>query len=69
MAFEVRSPAFSSGGDIPVSHTCDGADHSPPLRWSDPPEKTRTFALIADDPDAPGGTWVPWVLYGIPAGL
>ncbi|MBI2155045.1 MAG: YbhB/YbcL family Raf kinase inhibitor-like protein [Candidatus Rokubacteria bacterium] len=67
MAFELRSPAFSSGEDIPVKYTCDGADVSPPLRWSDPPEKTKGFALIADDPDAPVGTWVHWVLYGLAA--
>lgn len=67
MAFELRSPAFSSGEDIPVKYTCDGADVSPPLRWSDPPEKTKGFALIADDPDAPVGTWVHWVLSGLAA--
>lgn len=67
MAFELRSPAFSSGEDIPVKYTCDGADVSPPLRWSDPPEKTKGFALIADDPDAPVGTWVHWLLYGLAA--
>ena len=67
MAFELRSPAFLPSGEIPVKYTCDGADLSPPLQWSDPPNKTRSFALIADDPDAPVGTWVHWVLYGIPA--
>ena len=65
MAFELRSPAFSSSGEIPVTYTCDGADLSPPLSWSDPPTKTKGFALIADDPDAPAGTWVHWVLYGL----
>ena len=65
MAFELRSPAFSSSGEIPVKYTCDGADLSPPLQWSDPPQKTKSFALIADDPDAPAGTWVHWVLYGL----
>ena len=69
MAFELKSPAFSSGGDIPVKYTCDGADLSPPLSWTDPPAKTKGFALVADDPDAPGGTWVHWVLYGLAAGL
>ncbi len=69
MAFELQSPAFSAGGEIPVSYTCDGADRSPPLGLSDPPAKTRGFALIADDPDAPGGIWVHWVLYGMPAAL
>jgi Raf kinase inhibitor-like YbhB/YbcL family protein len=66
VAFEVRSPSFAAGGDIPVKHTCDGRDVSPPLRWTDPPAKTKSFALIADDPDAPVGTWVHWVLYAIP---
>lgn len=69
MAFELQSPAFSSGGEIPVKYTCDGADLSPPLRWTEPPAKTKGFALIADDPDAPVGTWVHWVLYGMPAAL
>lgn len=52
-----------------MQYTCDGADRSPPLRWSDPPDQTKSFALIADDPDAPGGTWVHWVLYAVPADL
>lgn len=65
MAFELQSPVFPSGGDIPVKYTCDGPDLSPPLRWSDPPPKTKVFALIMDDPDAPAGTWVHWVLYGL----
>ena len=67
MAFELKSPAFAQGGDIPAKHTCDGADRSPALRWSDPPAGAREFALIADDPDTPGGTWVHWVIYGVPA--
>lgn len=65
-AFELQSAAFSPGGDIPVKHTCDGADVSPPLRWTDPPAGSRGFALVSDDPDAPRGTWVHWVLYRIP---
>ena len=69
MAFELQSPAFSSGGEIPAKYTCDGADLSPPLRWSDPPTKTKGFALLADDPDAPVGTWVHWVIYGLAATL
>jgi Raf kinase inhibitor-like YbhB/YbcL family protein len=67
MAFELTSPSITAGGDIPVKHTCDGPDLSPALRWSGPPPRTRSFALIADDPDAPAGTWVHWVLYAIPA--
>jgi len=66
MAFELRSPAFLPSREIPVKYTCDGADLSPPLQWSDPPQNTKSFALIADDPDAPVGTWVHWVLYGLP---
>ncbi len=67
MAFELRSSAFARGQEIPVKHTCDGADLSPPLNWSDPPANTKSFALIADDPDAPAGTWMHWVLYGLGA--
>lgn len=66
MAFELKSPAFPPGGNIPAKHTCDGADVSPPLRWSDPPPNTKGFALIVDDPDAPAGTWVHWVLFRVP---
>ncbi len=67
MAFELTSSAFLPGETIPTKHTCDGADVSVPLRWSDPPAGTGSFALIADDPDAPRGTWVHWVLYDLPA--
>src|SRR5712691_6987321 len=65
MAFSLTSTAFKEGGAIPVKHTCDGADVSPPLAWSGAPPGTAAFALIADDPDAPAGTWVHWVLYDI----
>ena len=51
-----------------MKYTCDGADASPPFTWSGAPAGTQTFALIADDPDAPAGTWVHWVLYNLPAG-
>ena len=63
---EVQSPAFTFGQSIPQQHTCDGADQSPALNWSDVPKGTKTFALIADDPDAPSGTWVHWVLFNLP---
>jgi Raf kinase inhibitor-like YbhB/YbcL family protein len=66
-AFELQSTAFLPGGEIPAKYTCDGQDISPPFRWADPPAGTKGLALIGDDPDAPGGTWVHWVLYGIPA--
>ena len=67
MAFELTSTAFVEGEPIPNKYTCDGEDISPPLQWRDPPGGTRSFALIADDPDAPVGTWVHWVLFNIPA--
>jgi len=67
MSFELTSPAFAHGETIPCKYTCDGEDISPPLRWSDPPQGTQSLALIADDPDAPIGTWVHWVLYNLPA--
>ncbi len=68
-AFELGTTAFESGGDIPEKFTCDGPDVSPPLSWTDPPAGTQSFVLIADDPDAPGGTWVHWVAYDLPASL
>ena len=67
MSFELTSTAFTPGESIPRKYTCDGQDISPPLQWSDPPQDTRSFALIADDPDAPAGTWVHWVLYNLPS--
>ncbi len=67
MPFELTSTAFAAGQSIPRKYTCDEADISPPLEWSDAPRGTGSFALIADDPDAPGGTWVHWVLYNLPA--
>jgi Raf kinase inhibitor-like YbhB/YbcL family protein len=66
MTFALRSPDFAHGANIPRPFTCDGEDHSPALAWSDAPAGTKTFALIADDPDAPAGTWVHWVIYNIP---
>jgi Raf kinase inhibitor-like YbhB/YbcL family protein len=69
MDFTLRSAAFSYGGEIPWKHTCDGPDLSPVLNWSDPPAKSISFSLIVDDPDAPAGTWVHWVLYDLPGSL
>jgi Raf kinase inhibitor-like YbhB/YbcL family protein len=66
---QVSSPDFASGGDIPKQFTCSGADISPALEWSEPPAGTESFALIADDPDAPAGTWVHWVIYDLAANL
>ena len=66
-AMRLTSTAFEPGGRIPVRHTCDGEDFSPALAWSGVPEGTASLALIMDDPDAPPGTWVHWVLYDLPA--
>lgn len=67
MSFTLSSTAFPPGGEIPSKYTCSGADVSPALSWNDPPAGTQSFALIADDPDAPVGTWVHWVAYDLPA--
>ncbi len=67
MGFTLKSSAFEHEGEIPSKHTCDAEDVSPPLSWSGPPESTKSFALISDDPDAPVGTWVHWVVWGLPA--
>lgn len=66
MPFALSSPSFSSGGSIPAKYTCDGEDVSPPLAWNDAPMGTQSFVLILDDPDAPSGKWVHWVLYDLP---
>ncbi len=63
----ISSTAFGSGATIPLQYTCDGIDSSPPLQWSDVSQDTQSFVLIMDDPDAPGGTFVHWVLYNVPA--
>lgn len=63
---QLTSAAFEPGGMIPATYTCDGPDVSPPLSWTEVPPGTRSFALIADDPDAPVGTWVHWVVWNIP---
>jgi len=67
MALTLTSIGFDAEGAIPPKYSCDGEDISPPLAWSDPPPGTLSFGLILDDPDAPGGTWVHWVLFNIPA--
>ena len=65
MKLDIKSTAFGEGNSIPKQYTCDGADISPQLSWSQPPEGTGSMVLICDDPDAPMGTWVHWVLYGL----
>ena len=66
VTMEISSAAFAEEESIPARYTCDGPDVSPPLRITGVPEGTKGVALISDDPDAPGGTWVHWVVYGIP---
>lgn len=66
MAFALKTTVFAEGGAIPKKYTCDGADVSPGLQWHDAPAGTQSFALIADDPDAPAGTWTHWIIWNIP---
>jgi Raf kinase inhibitor-like YbhB/YbcL family protein len=63
----VASPAFAPGTTIPTDFTCSGADRSPPLEWHGAPKSTQSYALIVDDPDAPGGKFIHWVAYNFPA--
>lgn len=69
MEIKVTSSAFEEGSLIPEKYTCDGQNISPPLVWTSVPEATKTLALICDDPDAPLGTWVHWVLFNLPASI
>ncbi len=64
---KLTSNAFKEGEAMPRGYTCDGANVSPPLEWTGVPKTAKTIAIIADDPDAPAGTWVHWVLYNLPA--
>jgi len=68
MNLSLTSTAFAEGQPIPQKYTCQGSDISPPLIWTHAPANTKSFAIIVDDPDAPMGTWVHWVLYDLPAG-
>ncbi len=65
----ISSPSFSDGGTIPKQFTCDGADISPQLVWSNPPDGTKSFAVLVDDPDAPGGNWNHWTMWNLPPKL
>jgi Raf kinase inhibitor-like YbhB/YbcL family protein len=67
MTLLISSTAFEAGGRIPLKYTCDGQNMSPPLAWREPPKQTQAFALIVDDPDAPGGVFTHWVLFNVPA--
>jgi Raf kinase inhibitor-like YbhB/YbcL family protein len=62
----LRSPAFSDGSEIPQKFTHDGQDVSPPLEWDDVPSAAKSLALVVEDPDAPQGTWVHWVIVDLP---
>ena len=66
-SLSLTSAAFAPGSAIPVDYTCSGSDKSPPLAWRDAPAATKSFALVVDDPDAPGGTFVHWAVYNLPA--
>jgi Raf kinase inhibitor-like YbhB/YbcL family protein len=66
-AMQLTSTAFNEGGPIPAPYTCDGRNVSPPLKWTGTPSGAKALVLIVDDPDAPVGTWVHWVLYDLPA--
>jgi Raf kinase inhibitor-like YbhB/YbcL family protein len=66
--FTLSSPSFRNNHPMPAKHSCEGEDASPALKWEGAPAGTKSFALICDDPDAPGGTWVHWVIYGIGVG-
>jgi Raf kinase inhibitor-like YbhB/YbcL family protein len=67
MDIEITSSVFEDGGLIPANYTCDGEDTSPPLRWAEVPDGAKSIALVCDDPDAPMGTFVHWVLFNLPA--
>lgn len=63
----LTASSFHSNGEIPARFTCKGDDASPALSWTDPPAGTRSFALVMNDPDAPGGNFIHWVIYDLPA--
>jgi len=67
-SFVVESASFPQGGTIPKRYTCDADDVSPALTWANAPDRAQSFALIADDPDAPAGTWTHWIIWNIPPG-
>ena len=66
MTFKLESPSFANGETIPKAFSCEGQDKSPELRWGEVPAGAKSFTLIMDDPDAPGGIWTHWVLFDIP---
>jgi len=66
---KISSPAFAHNGVIPAKYTCEGEDINPPLEFSDVPNNARSLSLIVDDPDAPAGTWVHWLVWNIDPSL
>jgi Raf kinase inhibitor-like YbhB/YbcL family protein len=69
MQIQMSSTAFKEGAAIPVVYTCDGENISPPLSWTGAPQGSQSLALIVDDPDAPAGTWVHWVVFNLPPSM
>ena len=69
MSLKITCSVFSEGGMIPRQYSCDGPNYSPPLSWTSAPAGAKSFALICDDPDAPMGTWVHWVIFNIPGNI
>jgi len=69
MPFTIRLEGFADGETIPKHHTCEGLDVSPAMEWTGAAETTKSFAVIVDDPDAPGGAWNHWLLWDIPVEL
>jgi Raf kinase inhibitor-like YbhB/YbcL family protein len=69
MAMTITSSVFRAGEVIPTKYSCEGANISPPVQWDGVPAAARSLALICDDPDAPMGTWVHWVLYNLPTNV
>ncbi len=69
MEIKIYSSAFKEGGFIPSKYTCEGTNVSPQLHWNDVPKETKSYALIVEDPDAPGGDFVHWIIYNIPGNL
>lgn len=67
MAMQIRSPAFADGSLIPRQYTRDGRNRSPPIEWSGAPPETRSFLVLMEDPDAPGGTFHHWAVYNLAA--
>jgi hypothetical protein len=67
LEIKIISPAFEDGALIPKKYTCDGKNISPPLKWGSLPSGTESIVIICEDPDAPAGTWVHWILFNLPA--